>query len=154
MVQCPILKNQYTKIRPDFLIYSVSKINYWRFIRARCCSQLDKEYSKEGKLQNKIQETFWCLNDIKAIFTVKMAKESWILFWRPSKAQNLPGAWLLLREFVISLKTKNSKFHWKHTVLEQSSPHLELTSKNTASGFSNEEAITKLQGWKGYWEVI
>lgn len=30
------------------------------------------------------------------------------------------------------------------------SPHLELTSKNTASGFSNEEVITELQGCKGY----
>lgn len=32
-------------------------------------------------------------------------------------------------------------------------PHLELASKNTASFFSNGEVITKLQGWKGYWDV-
>lgn len=53
-----------------------SKKNYWMFIRARCCSQSNKEYNKEGKLQKKIQESFWCLYEIKAIFTVKIAKES------------------------------------------------------------------------------
>lgn len=57
-------------------MYSVSKRNYWMFIRARCCSQSNKEYNKEGKLQKKIQESFWCLYEIKAIFTVKIAKES------------------------------------------------------------------------------
>lgn len=81
---------------------------------------------------------------------MKMAKESWILFWRLSKAQNLPGAWMLLWEFVISLENKNSKFHCP----EAESAHVELASKNTANGVPNEEANTELQGWKGYQEVI
>lgn len=58
-------------------------------MRPRCCSRSDKEYNKEGKLQKKIQESFWYLYEIKAIFTVKIAKEPIL---KPSKVQDLPGA--------------------------------------------------------------
>lgn len=144
MAQCPVFKSLYRKIRPNFLMYS--KRNYSMFIRARYRSQSDKEYiTRKASYRRKFKKVFGVSTKSKLFSHSQGILNSILTTFQSSGLARC----MLLWEFVISLN-QEQQIPLEAYCPRAESPHLETGSKNTASGFSNEEVITKLQHWKGY----